>query len=681
MKKIIYAALALVFTVSLQAQVDRSVQPKPGPAPTVNIGKSKNFELPNGLKVMVVENHKLPRVVFNLSIDNAPNVEGDIKGVDYLASSMLGNGTSSISKDDFNEELDFLGSSVNFSMSGVGGSTLSKYFPQTLELVAKGAFDPLLTQEELDSERAKFLDGLKSQEKSTKSIAERVRKVLIYGNNHPAGEYPSEKTINKITLGDINNYYKSYFVPENAYLVIVGDITFDEAKKLVTKNFSSWKKASAPISKYTDPANLAKTEINFIDVPNAVQSEISVNSVTNLKMTDSDYFAATLANYILGGASDSYLFMNLREGHGWTYGSYSNLNGNKYTSDFRAFAAVRNAVTDSAVVEILKEIKRIRTELPSESELKLAKAKFIGSFVMNAEKPETVASFALRERTQKLPANFYENYIKNIEAVTLEQIRAAANKYLTDESARIVIAGKGSEVLPGLEKLGLPINYFDNYGNSVSKPQPKEVNADVTVESILAKYISVVGGKEALESIKTLVVTSKASIQGQEMTLVKKETADGKSSQNVSVMGMTLLKSAYNGKSGYAEMQGQRKDMTEEDLAELKYSAIFPELLMINSSTIQLLGIEPINGSDAYKLVDGAISYYYDVKSGLKVAEGVKKEVAPGNEIDQLGTYSDYREISGVKLPYKSTLNLGVDIELNVVNVEVNTSIPDTDFE
>ena len=206
MKKILYVALAFVLSVSLQAQVDRSVQPKPGPAPTVNLGKAQSFKLPNGLTVLVVENHKLPRVTFTLALDNQPSVEGDIKGVSNLASSMLGNGTSTISKDDFNEQLDFLGSSVRFGIENISGNSLSKYFQQTLSLVAKGALDPLFTQEELDSEKAKALDGLKADEKSTKSIANRVRSVLIYGKSHPYGEYLSEQSISKVSLVDVKNY-------------------------------------------------------------------------------------------------------------------------------------------------------------------------------------------------------------------------------------------------------------------------------------------------------------------------------------------------------------------------------------------------------------------------------------------------------------------------------------------
>lgn len=681
MKKIVYIAVAFIISLSLHAQVDRSVQPKPGPAPAINLGKPQTFTLPNGLKVLVVENHKLPRVTFSLSLDNPPSIEGDIKGVDNLASSLMGNGTSKISKDEYNEQLDFYGASVGFSVHSIGGTTLSKYFPEVLTLASKGALDPLFTEAELESERAKLLDNIKVEEKSASAIASRVQDVLLYGKNHPKGEYLSEESINNITLADVNKYYQQYFVPENAYLVIVGDVNFAEVKKLVTDNFSSWKKASAPKSIYNEPVNLAKTTIGFVDVPNAVQSEISVNNIVNLKMTDPDYFAVLLANYILGGGSDGYLFMNLREGHGWTYGSYSSISGDKYTSDFSATAAVRNPVTDSALVEILKEVNRIRTTLPSEKELELAKAKYIGNFVMNAEKPTTVANFALRERTQSLPADFYENYIKNIDAVTLEQVQAAAKKYFSDDAARVVIAGKASDVLPGLERLGIPIEFFDKYGNPTTKPEAKKAEEGVTAKDILTKYINEIGGEESLRAVKTLAYTSKANIQGQEITLLKKATADGKALQLITGMGMTLLKTVYDGKVGFMEVQGQRKDMSADDLAELKYSAIFPELLMVNSPTIQLEGIENMNGIDAYKLVDGANTFYYDVNTGLKVAEGVKKEIAPGQEVDQIRFQSDYREISGVKIPYQSTMNVGLEIELNVVDVKVNEGVSDADFQ
>jgi predicted Zn-dependent peptidase len=257
----------------MQAQ-DRS-QPKPGPAPIIKIKKPEIFSLPNGLKVMVVEDHKLPRVSFSLTIDNAPFAEGNKKGIDNLTSSLMGMGTTKTPKDAFNEEIDFLGADISFSSSGAYASGLSKYSKRILELMAEGSLMPNFTQEEFDKERDKLIEGLKTQEKSVPAVAGRVENVLVYSKNHPAGEYLTEETIKNVTLDDVKKNYSTYFVPEKAYLVVIGDVKFKEVKKTVTKLFEDWTKATAPQITYTSPSNVQFTQINFVDMPNAVQSEIS----------------------------------------------------------------------------------------------------------------------------------------------------------------------------------------------------------------------------------------------------------------------------------------------------------------------------------------------------------------------------------------------------------------------
>lgn len=258
----------------------------------------------------------------------------------------------------------------------------------------------------------------------------------------------------------------------------MGDVKFKEIKKEVEKLFGKWKKATAPQLTYSDPKDVQYSQINFIDASNAVQSEVALVNLSNLKMTDKEYFASLLANQILGGGGEGRLFLNLREKHGWTYGAYSSLGSGKYINKFRSGASVRNAVTDSSVVEVFNELKRIRTELVSEEDLKNAKAKYIGNFVMQIEKPSTIAGYALNKETQGLPDDFYENYIKNINAVTAEEIKNAANKFFLADQTRVVIVGKAADVLPGLEAMSkreqLPIFYFDKYGNPTEKPEVKK---------------------------------------------------------------------------------------------------------------------------------------------------------------------------------------------------------------
>ncbi len=400
----------LLLTGIMQAQ--NRPQPKAGKTPIVNIKKPQTFVLANGLKVMIVEDHRLPKVTYNLTLDNAPFAEGNKKGVDELCSNLMGNGSKKTPKDLFNEEIDFFGANVNFSSQGAYASSLSKYAHRILELMADGALNPNFTQVEFDKEKAKMIEGLKAEEKNTTAIANRVVDVLAFGKNHPSGEYMSEETLNNITLADVQAIYKNYFVPENAYLVVIGDVKYNKIKPVIEKLFGSWKKKITPKLTYTEPENVAFTQINFVDVPNAVQSEISLVNTLNLKMNDPDFFPAVIATYILGGDFNSYLNMNLREAHGWTYGANAIIGSGKFVTKIRSASAVRNMVTDSAVVEFIKEIKKIRTEKVSEEVLNNVKAGYIGRFVMKVQQPQAIARYALNIETEDLPQNFTKITLK-----------------------------------------------------------------------------------------------------------------------------------------------------------------------------------------------------------------------------------------------------------------------------
>jgi zinc protease len=448
-------------------QAQERTQPKPGKSPIINIKKPQTFVLANGMKVLVVENHKLPRVTFNLTLDNAPFAEGNKKGVDELTSNLIGNGSKKTTKTAFNEEIDFWGVDINFSSHGATANSLSKYSGRVLELLSEGALHPNFTQEDFEKERNKLIEGLKAEEKSVPAISSRVADVLAFGKNHPSGEFMTEATLSNITLADVETNYYNHFVPENAYLVVVGDVKFNNVKIAVEKLFGTWEKKNTPKTSYDSPTNVSNMQINLVDVPNAVQSEITLVNTVNLKMGNPDFFPVVIANQILGGDFNSYLNMNLREKHAWTYGARSNIGAGKYTAKFFAKSAVRNAVTHSAVVEFIKEIKRIRSEKVTDEVLQTVKAGYIGRFVMQVEKPQAVARYALNIETEKLPADFYEKYIQTINNVTADDVLRVANAYFLIDNIRIVIAGKGSEIAPELEKLKIPMFYFDTYGNPV----------------------------------------------------------------------------------------------------------------------------------------------------------------------------------------------------------------------
>lgn len=668
--------------------IDRSVQPTPGPAPTVNIGKPQTFTLNNGLKVMVVENDKLPRVTFNLLMDNPPLAEGDKKGVRSLLSSMLGNGTSEISKEEFNEEIDFYGANVNFHAGGAYASTLSKFFPQILDLVAKGLLDPLLTESEFENEKAKLIESLKADEKSVASVASNVQSALVYGKDHPFGEFVNDKTAPNITFEDVKTYYENNFVPGNAYLVVIGDVKFNDVKNQITQKFNAWPKATVAAQNYKEPTNLSQATINFVDMPNAVQSEVSTHNVTRLKMTDPDYFAALMANQILGGGGEGRLFLNLREEHGWTYGSYSRIRGNKHVNRFTTTASVRNAVTDSAIVEMLGEINRIRTELVSEEELRNAKAKFIGNFVMQAEKPEVIANQAIQTETQNLPDDFYENYIKNINAVTREQVRAAANKYFGENNARIVVVGKASDVLPALKSMNMPIQYFDRYAEEAEEPQQAgEIAADVTAMSIIDNYLTKIGGKDKAKTLKSLKGTFQMEIPGAPAgisgTLI--QMAPNKEKVEISMNGMTVSSTVFDGTTLTTSGMGGSEELTGDDVADKVAKKGIINQAFYTADQIELLGMTMVDGKEAYRmnvtLGGKTFEEVYAKDSGLLI-QVINTEETPDGDFQIISNFEDYREVDGILLPFKTTQQVGPQSMTSTYeSYIINKDVSDSDFQ
>lgn len=690
--KTVYITLILaLLSVGTYAQIDRTKMPEPGPAPEINLENPQTFEMKNGLKILVVENHKLPRVSIQLRIDNAPVLEGDKAGVSSLTGSLLGQGSENISKDDFNEEVDFLGARISFGSQSAYASALSKYFPRILELMADAAINPNFTQEEFEKERQKMLTGLKTEEKDVKAIANNVSGALAYTKAHPYGEFATEASVNNVVLEDVKKFYANYFLPAHAYLVVVGDVKFKEVKKLVENYFTPWTKGTPPSLGFSNPSDALYTQINFVNVPNAVQSEITAENLVILKMKDPDYLPALLANEILGGGGEGRLFLNLREDKGYTYGSYSSLGNDKYApSRFRAVASVRNAVTDSSVVELLREIKNIRITPVSADELESTKAKYTGRFVMALEDPQTIARYALDIETEDLPKDFYTTYLERVNAVTVEDVQKAAQKYIKPEKTRIVVTGKASEVLPNLENITfngkkVPVTYFDKKADPIEKPADTvaAIPEGVGVNEVLNKYIEAIGGKEKLSNVTSYLLTAEAEMQDMKLNLDIKKTADGKFMQDVKVGGNSMSKQVFDGEKGYMMMQGQRKDMGEEEIAKMKEeTAPFPELNYLGDNTIILEGMETVDGKKTYKLklTDEKFAFY-DMQTGLKVQETTTAEMG-GQQMTSTINYKDYQEVSGIQLPFILAQTVGPQsFDFKVTEIKINEGVSDSDFE
>ena len=686
-KHFIYTLVALFIGLSATAQIDRTKIPESGPTPEVNLREAKEFKLKNGLTVLVATDTKFPVVNWSLNLNNPPVYEGEKAGVQSLTGALLGKETQKSTKDEFAEKVDFLGASVNVNPNGGFGYCLAKYQDQVFALFAEAALQPKFTQEELDFEKEQLIEGIKSGENSAAAIASNVRSALLYGKDHAAGEIVTEETVNNVTLEDVKQFYNERFKPSNGYMLFSGDITVKEAKKLLKTHMNEWGSGSVETPEYPSFEDVSTTEINFVDVPNAVQTELAVMSVSPLKMTDEDYHAALVANYILGGAFGSYLNMNLREEHGYTYGARSSLGtGRWYNSSFRATTKVRNEVTDSAVVETLKEIKRIKTEPVDPEVLANAKAKFLGNFILQSEDKTVAARRALTIKTNKLPEDFYKNYIANIDAVTVEDVQRVANKYFSDENARIVLVGKAADVLENVEKIEwngkkLPIKFFDKEANPTDRPETIVLPEGVTAKSVLENYLAAVGIKDKMESIES-VMTQYEATTPMGAVVQEEKRVDGKTNQSIYMGGNKMMSMTMTQESAKANNRPLPENMTND----VKVNAgLFMEINLVDSDAVKLTGIEKVGDKDAYVVqVPGeVVSYtlYYDVESGLKVKE-VQTTSMGGQTQSQDAVLKDYKEYSGLKFPEtRAATMMGQSVEFKLKEVKINEGVSEADFD
>ncbi|HMO61265.1 MAG TPA: pitrilysin family protein [Ferruginibacter sp.] len=696
---LIFILVGIFFIQPATAQtkkIDRTKRPVAGPAPVVTIKEPAQFNLPNGMTVLVVENHKLPRVRATLNIDFGPVKEGDKAGLLDLMGNMLSEGTTSMPKDAFDEAVDIIGADVNLNAGGGTVSALTRYFDKAFSLMADAVRNPAFTQESFDKLKSMTLTGLKANEKSAPAIADRVYEALSHGKQTALGEFTTEETVKKLTLADVKDAYNNYITPSRSYLIFVGDITPAAAKALAEKAFGSWKGKQLSLPVIPPVENPGRTEINFVDMPTAVQGELRIGNLVNNPMNNKDYHALLLANHILGGGSESKLYTNLREKHGFTYGSYSKVGSGRFQNTFTASAAVRTDKVDSATAELFKEILNMRDGNITAEELSNAKAKYNGAFAIGMEDPARTAEYAYTILINSLPKDFYSTYLQKINAVTLDEIKAVSKNYFSESNSRIVIVGNAAKIIPKLMRLGYPIKKYDRFAEPVPD-KPVEVNAgetnkttdNISAYEIIESYLKAVGGKEAIKNVNTITATISLDMMGRSFEGVDKRMNPNKQFTELKMGSMTIMKRVFDGKQGYMQQGPQKKEFNEQEIKEaLDEKGVIPQLFYMTDAGYKTdyLGTGNTNGEATYRLKvtmpSGKVSIQeYAVKTGLLLKEE-SVTVIQEQEIAEVVEYKDYTKAGPLLLPAEITRNTGgQEFTIKLSGFKINEGVTENDFK
>tara|TARA_Y100001968_G_C19443828_1_gene764147 strand:- start:1745 stop:3859 length:2115 start_codon:yes stop_codon:yes gene_type:complete len=702
MNKIILTITFFIAATTLNAQyeIDRSSAPKPGKAPEINIGSPASFVLENGLKVFVVENHKLPKVSFQLSIDKDPKLETGHVGLSSMMGDMLSAGTTTKTKQQIDEEIDFIGASISTFSSGIYASCLSKHKEKVLEIASDILLNPAFPEQELEKKKKRLMSSLKSVKTDANSISSRVGGVLKYGKNHPYGEVQTSSDIDGITVELCKEYYKTYFRPNISYLVIVGDIDVEESKALVENYFGSWEKAEVPIHKYSNPEKVEGVRVAFVDKPGAVQSLISVMYPVEYKIGAQDNAKVSVMSNIFGGAFSSYLNANLREDKGYTYGARGRISPDKIIGQFNASASVRNEVTDSSITEFLAEMNHIKNEPVSDEDLNRIKNNMNGDFALSLERSQTIARFALNVVRFNLPQDYYQTYLSRLQSVSKEDVQAAAKKYIDPDNCIILVVGN-KEVAESLKKFDSDgeIEFYDINGD-IEKEEKTPLPEGLTAQQVINDYLLAITGKENLDDVKKVykklkgiksVMNGAISQGGQEfsMTFTTYQKAPNSFKMEINAMGMVVQKEVFNGSTGGSmNMQTGKQDLSAEEIAKKKITSALDKELRYKELgyQLELMAIEKVNDVPTYKVAItnpfNLVSYaYFDVDSKLKVSEMKIETSSSGESATVIQYFSDYQSSKYLKYPNKVVVeNNGQEIELNVSSVEYNPKFSSDEF-
>jgi predicted Zn-dependent peptidase len=553
--------------------------------------------------------------------------------------------------------------------------------------------NPTFPESEFARIKKQAESGLLAAKSSPDEMAGNAERKINFPN-HPNSDVMNEASLAAITREDIVANFKQIFTPDGAYLVIVGDINKEQASKMVDQYFGSWKGTAVYKQDYSSLFKNKGNRVIFVNKPGAVQSVINVTFPVAVRPGEKDQLALNVLNSIFGGgAFGSRLMQNLREDKAYTYGCYSDLQVTRDGSWLSASGSFRNDVSDSAITQLLYEFNRIAEGYVTEDELNLAKSVMAGGFARSLESPQTIARFALNIIRNNLESDYYQNYLKRLEAITKEDVLNMAQKYFTNGFNIIVV---GNEAV--LDKIKVfdadgKIEKLDAFGNEVKDVKKATISAD----ELLTNYVNAVtltNSPKALakkmKKIKSISKETSITIPGAPMTLKLTEVniAPNKEAMKLEAQGMVFTSSYFDGTKGAEKnMQTGEKTMTEAEITAKKKSAgFFPEMsYKTTGMTYELKGIETINNKDYYVLAtnDGESQRfdYYDVKTYMKYkTNSISQQGGESAEITVM--YDDYREVNGLMIPYKLVQVIGeMSLEGTVKEVLFNSKIDDSLFK
>jgi predicted Zn-dependent peptidase/outer membrane lipoprotein-sorting protein len=663
-------------------------QPKPQPAKDFVFPSYKTVTLSNGLKVYLIKDDEQPEITLHLMLAGGQNLDGNKSGLADIATSLMTKGAGKRNALEIAQKLDGIGAGVSVSAGqdaiSATGSSLTKHFDEMFEVFADVVLSPKFPKDEFNKLIDQSIAGVKMRKANSGTLASLLSSIATYGDNHPYAKFSTEASLKSITLDDVKNYYKSTFIPNNSTLAVIGDFNEKELIKKLESRFKDWTKGPLPKLDVPNPKPL-KRGVYFVPRAGSKQSSVDISALTVPK-NHPDYLALRLTSALMGGGFGSKLFRTLREKYSFTYSPFARETGYKFANEFVAGSEVKNDKTDSSITVILDQFKALYQENGvTQEELERVKSNVIGNYQMAFENSEFVASLLQNADFYDEPIDNYKYYAQRIEALTTLDVAKVADKYLKNDRLAIAVVGLPA-LKDSLAQFGPVYEYTMDLESvdAIAAATP----IDLKPEELIEKYIKAIGGKEALNSIKTIKIDSKLQLKSQSQTMNGTSEKIIKYPDKEYTLVQTPMfrqESWVNGDKAWKRNGNDIETITGDELKESikKVKFFINEIanLITDGYKCEILGVKDGLIKFRYKSKDGNDegTYYFDRNTFLPMKSVISVEGPQGPmEISQ--EYSNFETFNGVKLPITIVItNPYYSSELNN-NYWINQDVDDAIF-
>jgi zinc protease len=685
----LYISALLTFFVLSSTMFAQAVSQRPEPLKATSFvyPTYKELQTDNGLRVFIVEDKEQPVVTFRLVIHTRGEEEVAKPGLSEFTAEMLNKGFTSKNAEQISNLIDSC--AISYSVSAAGDQTviaisgLKKYYYVMLGLMNDVLTNATFPEEEFKKMQPQFMASIQQKKSNVQELMGQMSRIAIYGKNHPYSIRQTKESMMSITLDDIKKFHKSYYIPNNANMAVVGEVTTNEIKNTFAKAFASWKRGSIP-SFTMPPVAPEPVGVYFVNRPNSVQSQVLVCFAAP-EHRNMDYKKLQMAGSYIGGGFVSRLFKTLREQYSYTYSPFAGITGAKEYNRFFAGSAVRNSVTDSTIMVIKQELAKFRVDGPVPEDFEIVKSSDIGSFMQSMENPQSIANYIQLAYSFNEPLDWYKSQVETIQSMTVGDMLNVGNKYLSDNRMYIIVVG-APEVAKSLAQFGKVYEFNTDFEptSGVSALKPSKYSA----EDVFNKYNDALGGGK--NDIKSLMTDSKVnfSVQGQsfEGTIVQKQKAPNKSTtlMNLKITNQTIwvngdkawMQQAANApaeQTGYeyeklridGELFGYAKLLQRGYTAKVKGEAN-------NQIVVEVTFPKTISGADPMLLTFDATTF---LLTKVETIEKNSQATFPSTV-----EYSNYIEVAGCKMP-KNVKSSNPYFEITLENTySPNVEIQESDF-